>query len=100
MPKLPFFICLVAVLANLVSWMHYLSWQSQPPFFYAPKFASLSTLRWLAVALISLSAIPYFLGAVSLPVAGLALSVCQSILLLGVTALCCYSIWRRHMKRT
>ena len=53
--------------------------ESQPPFFYAPKFASLSALRWLAIALIVISASPYFLGAVSLPIAALALNVWQSI---------------------
>jgi len=26
--------------------------------------------------------------------------VCESILLLGVTALCCYSIWRRHTEKS
>jgi hypothetical protein len=99
-PVLPFFVCLAAVLVNLFSWMHYLSWENQPPFFYAPKFASLSALRWLALALIGISAIPYLLGAVSFSIAALALNVCQSIVLLGVAALCCYSTLRRHTKKT
>jgi hypothetical protein len=80
--------------------MHYQSWKTQPPFFYAPKFASLSTLQWLAIALICIPAIAYFSNAVSLPIAAVALNVCQSIGLLGVTALCCYSIWRRHTTKT
>ena len=63
--------------------MHYPSWETQPPFFYAPKFASLSALRWLAIAVISIPAIACFSNAVSLPIAALALNVCESILLLG-----------------
>jgi hypothetical protein len=98
-PVLPYFVCLGGVLVNLFSWMHCLSWENQPPFFYAPKFASLSALRWLALALIGISALLYLLSAVSLPVAALALNACQSIVLIGVAALSCYSTWRRHTKK-
>jgi len=80
--------------------MHYLSWETQPPFLYVPKFPSLSALRWLAIAVISIPAMAYFSNAVSLPIAALALNVCESNLLLGVTALCCYSIWRRHTEKS
>jgi hypothetical protein len=88
------------VLVNLFSWMHYLSWETQPAVLLRTEVASLSALRWLEIAVISISAIAYFSKAVLLPIAALALNVCQSILLLGVTALCYYGVWRRHTEKT
>jgi len=100
MPKLPLLICLSAVVANLLSWMHCLSWEAQPPFFYAPKFASLTALRWTMVGIVAIPVILYGLGLLPSDFLGLTSNIVFVIVFLGVTALCCYSVWRRHTHRT
>ena len=100
MPKLPFLICMVAVLVNLFSWMHYLSWERQPPFFYTPKFASLTALRLAMVAVAAIPLILYGLGLLPSTFLGLASNIVFCVIFFGVTALCCYSLWRRHAQKT
>ena len=99
-PKAPLLICLVAVLANLLSWMHGLSWEAQPPFFYTPKFAGLTALRWTMVAIAAIPVILYFLGLLPPAFLGLASNVVFSVIFFGVAGLCCYSLWPRHTQKT
>ena len=80
--------------------MHHLSWQKQPPFFYAPKFISLEGLRWTMVAVAGIPVILYFLGLLPQDFLGLASNIVFSLIFFGVTALCCYSLWRRHTEPT
>jgi hypothetical protein len=100
MPKVPLLICLAAVVANLLSWMHGLSWDAQPPFFYTPKFTSLTALRWTMVGVAAIPPILYALGLLPPAFFGLTLNILFSVIFLGVTTLCCYSLWRRHTQKT
>jgi hypothetical protein len=100
MPKLPLLICLAALVANLLSWMRSLSWETQPPFFYAPKFASLTRLRWTKVAIVAIPLILYGLGLLPPDFLGLASNVVFFVIFIGVTTLCCSSICRRHSQKT
>jgi hypothetical protein len=80
--------------------MHSLSWETQPPFFYAPKFASLTALRWTMVAVVAIPVILYGSGLLPSDFLGFASNIVFFVIFLGVTTLCCYSVWRRHTQKT
>jgi hypothetical protein len=80
----------------LLSWMHCLSWETQPPFFYTPKFTTLTRLRWTMVAIAIIPVILYGLGLLPTDFLGVASDITFYLIFLGVTVLCCYSVWRRH----
>ena len=73
---------------------------AQPPFFYTPKFAGLTALRWTMVAIAAIPVILYFLGLLPPAFLGLASNVVFSVIFFGVAGLCCYSLWPRHTQKT
>jgi hypothetical protein len=89
---------LIAVIANLFSWMRALSWEAQPPprFFHRPPFLSDRVLRPVAATVLVLLVIAYLLKPRDPSVSQILFQLPSWIMMVGLTLLCCYSIWRRH----
>jgi len=57
-------------------------------------------LRWTMVGIVAIPVILYGLGLLPQDFLSLASDLVYFVIFLGVTALCCYSVWRRHTQKT